>query len=47
MPHGRGLGPKGECFCINCGTVVPHQAGIPCYKQKCPKCGSFMSRRGR
>ena len=43
---GKALGPSGECFCINCGTTVPHKAGIPCYKMKCPKCGSFMTRRG-
>jgi len=43
---GRALGPGGECFCINCGAAVPHQRGIPCFKRKCPKCGSFMTRRG-
>jgi len=43
---GRGLGPGGECFCINCGTSVAHQRGVPCFKQKCPKCGRFMTRRG-
>ena len=44
---GRALGPGGECFCINCGAAVNHKAGIPCYKMKCPKCGSFMTRKGR
>jgi cation diffusion facilitator family transporter len=41
---GRGLGPEGECFCINCGTSIPHKRGVPCYKIKCPKCGSAMVR---
>ena len=43
---GSSLGPGGECFCINCGTAVPHKAGTPCYQIKCPKCKSFMTRRG-
>ena len=43
---GISLGPGGECFCTNCGAAVPHKAGIPCYKIKCPKCNSFMTRRG-
>ncbi|MBW2995440.1 cation diffusion facilitator family transporter [Candidatus Woesearchaeota archaeon] len=43
---GKSMGPEGECVCIKCGATVPHQRGIPCYKVKCPKCGSFMTRRG-
>lgn len=40
-------GPGGECVCTNpeCGHIVPHQAGVPCYQQKCPKCGSPMIRK--
>ena len=41
---GRGLGPAGECVCINCGTRVPHQAGLPCFEQQCPRCGGGMRR---
>ncbi len=41
---GRGLGPAGECVCINCGARVPHQAGGPCFTQKCPHCGGGMRR---
>ncbi len=41
---GFGLGPKGECLCPKCGTKAPHQRGIPCYEQKCPNCGSLMTR---
>jgi len=50
MGRGRGrmggfaMGPGGECVCPSCGTRVPHQAGVPCYQQKCPKCGSPMTR---
>ena len=36
---GRGLGPDGECVCPQCGQRSPHQRGIPCFEQKCPKCG--------
>ena len=37
-------GPGGDCVCPNCGNRMPHQAGIPCYNQKCPKCGTKMVR---
>jgi len=40
-------GPSGTCVCTNpkCKKTVPHQAGVPCYQVKCPKCGSPMIRR--
>ena len=41
---GRGLGPAGECVCPQCGEKTPHQAGIPCFEQKCPKCNTSMVR---
>jgi hypothetical protein len=44
QPGGFGLGPGGDCICPNCKTRTPHQRGIPCYEQKCPKCGSLMTR---
>ncbi|HBA54989.1 MAG TPA: hypothetical protein DCZ04_11210, partial [Syntrophorhabdus aromaticivorans] len=34
---GRALGPDGECVCPQCGERSPHQRGIPCFRQKCPK----------
>ncbi len=37
-------GPVGECTCPKCGKKAAHQRGIPCYQQKCPKCGSPMTR---
>jgi len=48
--RGRGpfaAGPGGECICTNpeCKHTVPHQAGVPCYSMKCPKCGSPMIRK--
>lgn len=39
-----GAGPGGDCICPNCGAKVPHQAGTPCYKLSCPKCGTKMAR---
>jgi hypothetical protein len=39
-----GAGPSGECVCPKCGARVPHQVGIPCYNQSCPKCGIKMVR---
>ena len=41
---GRALGPDGDCVCTQCGTRAPHQRGVPCYEQMCPKCGIPMVR---
>ena len=41
---GFAAGPDGYCVCPNCGERMPHQLRIPCYKQKCPKCGMAMTR---
>lgn len=40
-------GPGGICVCTNqeCKHEVPHQVGIPCFQQKCPKCESPMVRK--
>jgi len=37
-------GPVGECVCPKCGERTTHQRGRSCYQQKCPKCGSTMTR---
>jgi hypothetical protein len=37
-----GSGPGGQCVCPNCGAIVPHQLGMPCYGLTCPQCGSKM-----
>ena len=45
---GRGFGagmPPTSCICPNCGIKVPHQPAVPCFKMKCPRCGSFMTRK--
>ena len=41
---GSAAGPGGDCICPNCGERVSHQTGIPCFEQKCPKCGATMTR---
>ena len=40
-------GPGGLCICTNpeCKNEVVHQAGVPCFQMKCPKCGSPMIRK--
>jgi NAD-dependent SIR2 family protein deacetylase len=44
--HKRGGGPSGYCICLKCGAKVHHQAGTPCMKTKCPRCGATMIREG-
>ncbi len=44
MNGGFAAGPSGNCVCSKCGHTEAHQTGIPCYQQKCPKCGSPMTR---
>lgn len=44
---GRGAaGPGGSCVCPKCGHKEPHEAGAPCTGQKCPQCGTAMTREG-
>jgi hypothetical protein len=38
-------GPPTSCICPECGMVLPHQPGIPCFQTKCPQCDSPMTRR--
>ena len=42
---GFAAGTGGYCVCPNCGEKAAHQMGIPCYEQKCPKCGEDMTRQ--
>ena len=50
--RGRGIfgpqgpvGPPETCICPNCQTAVPHQLGLPCFRTRCPKCNSPMTRQ--
>ncbi len=45
QPGGAGLGPGGTCVCPNCGKEVKHQRGTPCFKMKCPKCDTKLTRK--
>jgi hypothetical protein len=40
-----GAGPGGDCVCPQCGATAPHQAGVPCFQVRCPKCGQQMMRQ--
>jgi len=41
---GSAAGPGGYCVCPDCGEKAAHQLGAPCYEQKCPTCGTVMTR---
>ena len=43
--RGQGQGMGGSCVCPQCGHTEPHQRGVPCYDQKCSKCGAAMTRQ--
>jgi predicted Fe-Mo cluster-binding NifX family protein len=38
-------GVGGACVCPQCGQSVPHERGVPCVEQMCPKCGIAMTRK--
>jgi len=40
----RQKGSCSKCICPNCGTEIFHKRGIPCFEEKCPKCGISMER---
>jgi len=42
---GFAAGPGGSCVCPSCGYTEPHKLGAPCFQQKCPKCGTPMTRK--
>ncbi len=41
---GKSGGSAGSCVCPGCGEKVAHQQGVPCFQEKCPKCGGTMTR---
>jgi len=41
---GGGRGPGGSCICPSCRAKSSHKAGSPCFEQKCPECGTTMTR---
>jgi len=44
MGSGFAMGPGGKCRCPKCGHEAKHRLGVPCYSQKCPKCGAALTR---
>jgi predicted DNA-binding protein (UPF0251 family) len=38
--------PGDYCYCPHCGFEEEHQFGKPCGNKVCPKCKSFMKRKG-
>ncbi len=44
--HEGKMGAGGNCVCLNCGYSKPHERGMPCIEEKCPKCGKALMREG-
>jgi predicted Fe-Mo cluster-binding NifX family protein len=42
-----GRSPAGYCFCDSCGYRTADDAGVPCFKLKCPNCKSILERKYR
>jgi len=40
------MGSGGECVCPKCSTLVPHNRGVPCQEEHCPRCNAKMLRVG-
>lgn len=40
------MGRGGYCICPKCDYRVPHQRGVPCQEQRCPKCNAKLMREG-
>ena len=40
-----GAGPGGNCICPKCGYEKAHIRNIPCFVEKCHKCGARMVRK--
>lgn len=44
VEHQKAEEIPGFCICIECNTKIPHQPGVPCRENSCPKCGKKMIR---
>lgn len=40
------MGAGGSCVCPKCDHRIPHQRGVPCQEERCPKCGAKLLREG-
>lgn len=36
----------GNCLCVKCDLVIPHQKEKPCVNELCPECGGKLIREG-
>jgi predicted Fe-Mo cluster-binding NifX family protein len=42
---GSGRRLAGSCYCEPCGYETDDDSGVPCFKLRCPRCGSSLERR--
>jgi len=45
MKQQQGMGPSGDCVCLGCGATKPHEPGVPCRDERCPKCGRALFKK--
>ncbi|MCX6266183.1 MAG: DUF134 domain-containing protein [Bacteroidetes bacterium] len=44
VEHQKNKEEPGFCICLQCNTRIPHQPGVPCRENSCPKCEKKMIR---
>jgi predicted DNA-binding protein (UPF0251 family) len=43
--HGWNKTSEKSCICPSCKTLIEAEPGIPCRQLKCPKCGTYLTKK--